>query len=123
MITGFFQFLGQHTTAPIHALTYGDDEAFPCVVVTLISSIADYSCDGATGYVKARLQVDVFAPRYADAVALNESLRSMLDSYTGTFPDGTFVANITRDNTTDQFEPAGRLYRIQSDWFVTYDQQ
>lgn len=95
----------------------------PCIVYQLVSSVSQYSNDGPSGFVTARMQLTAWAASYADAKALDAAVRAALDGYTGTLPDGTDVANVLIDNGLDYYEKDSRLFRVSTDYRVLYSQQ
>lgn len=92
----------------------------PSASYQLITAVPDYTLDGPTGMVKARIQIDTWASTYAGSKALTEAIRLLLDGYAGVLPDGTAVQNIWRENVTDSFEPGSRLYRTLTDWRIIF---
>lgn len=89
----------------------------------VISAIPDYTFDGPTGMVTARVQIDTWASAYGAAKALAQAIKLILDDYTGTLPDGTHVDSARRDNVaTDGFDQDARLYRVQTDFKLIYSE-
>ena len=96
-------------------------KAYPVATLQLISSVPEYTLDGPTGLVKARLQIDHFGTDYLSCKTAAAAFRQILDGYKGTLPDGTQVSSMTRLNATDSFESDSRLYHTQTDWSALYD--
>jgi hypothetical protein len=107
----------------LYPLILPDTPTFPAATYQLISSVPEETNDGPTGFVKARIQTDTWSNSYASCKALAKALRVLLDGFTGTLPNGVAVSNIIRDNSSDYIEPVSRLYRVQTDWLVMYDEQ
>jgi hypothetical protein len=107
----------------LYPLLLPEAAALPSATYQLISSVPEYTNDGPTRMVKARVQIDVWSDSYATCKTLTDALRVLLDGFTGTLPNGVAVSNIIRDNSSDYIEPVSRLYRVQTDWLVIYDEQ
>jgi hypothetical protein len=97
--------------------------ALPSVTYQTISSVAQYTNDGATGFTVNRIQIDVWSDGYISGKTLSEAIRNVLDGYSGVLSDGTQVLNIMRDNVSDLYENQAYLYRVQTDWLVQFNQQ
>ena len=95
----------------------------PSATYQTISSVTDYTNDGSTGCVKARVQFDCFASDYADAKTLSNTIRLVLEGYAGTLPNGPPVLAIWTDNMTDSYSQDTRLYRVSADYRIVYVQQ
>jgi len=87
----------------------------PAVVWTVaVGQDMGYSTQGASGLIKKSFQFDSYANKYMDAVKTSDSIRSLLQSYSGILPDGSSVNGviITRDMDI-AWEPGagGYVYR------------
>jgi hypothetical protein len=87
----------------------------PAIVFTVaVTADLGYSAQGASGLRKKTLQFDSYATKYNDAVKVSDSIRSILQSYSGVLPDGTSVNGciVTRDMDM-AYEPGttGYAYR------------
>jgi hypothetical protein len=69
----------------------------------------DMNCDGPSGVTEMRIVLDCLAVRYVDARSLARSVKSLLNAYAGTFPDGTRIYS-TRVNLVDRFNDGSRVY-------------
>jgi hypothetical protein len=95
----------------------------PSVTFRVISKIPDYTLDGATGMITARVQIDAWAAVYGDAKQLAQAIHDALNDFSGTFPDGTAVQNVwLADAATDGFDADARLYRVQADYRLIYSE-
>jgi hypothetical protein len=110
-------------SARIYPLLLPDSPVLPSVTYQTISSVSQYSNDGATGFTINRIQIDVWGSGYLSVKTLSEAIRSVLEDYTGVLSDGTQVLNIMRANVTDLYENQAYLYRVQTDWLVQFAQQ
>lgn len=68
-----------------------------------------------------RVQIDTFAPTYAEAIALAELIRKRIDGYKGAMGSvtvqGTFFAN-----ERDGYEPESKLYFVSRDYFIWHEE-
>lgn len=58
----------------IHPVKLPQAGAFPAVVYTVISGVRNYNQDGQTDLVPYLVQIDCFADRYADCVAMRDAI-------------------------------------------------
>lgn len=103
----------------IYPLLLSEDTKLPAVTYQVISTVTDYSNDGATGLTMTRLQTDAWANSYAQCKAASDAIRHALGAFTG-IVSGVYIANVIRDNVTDYFDSASRLYRVQTDWKILH---
>jgi len=94
----------------------------PAATYKAISSITQYTMGGSVGMVTTRMQFDCFASDYLDAKNIATAIRLVLENYTGTLTDGTFVNAIWVANVTDSYESDVRLYRTSIDFKIVYAQ-
>ena len=78
----------------------------------------DYATTGPVATTTIRLQIDVWASTYAQAKQIDHAVRSSLECYSGTLPDGTHVDTITLDSSADLYEETARYYRVSSDYLI-----
>lgn len=109
--------------ARIYPLLLPDSPVLPSVTYQTISSVPQYTNDGATGFTINRVQIDVWGSGYLSVKTLSEAIRSVLEDYTGVLSDGTPVLNIMQANVTDLYESQAYLYRVRTDWLVQFAQQ
>jgi hypothetical protein len=50
-----------------------------------------YHAQGASGLRKKRFQIDSYAFKYMDSVKTSDSVRTLLESFSGIFPDGSSI--------------------------------
>lgn len=99
------------TKAPLPAATY-----------QVISNVPSYSMDGLV-YAKARLQIDAWGNTYSAVCNVAAAIRTVLDRYSGTLPNGLIVSTCTIDDgPADLFEPDSLLYRAKTDYVLLYSQ-
>lgn len=67
------------------------DPTNPSVVYNVVVTGDVYSVAGATGFRNKRIQFDSYASEYTDSVKTSDAIRSVLKSFKGVLPDGTFV--------------------------------
>lgn len=90
-------------------------QPLPGLVLNVISDPGDHTLDGPTGDGRARVQADVWALTYAQAVAGGRAVRAALDGHSG----GRFRAILFADRrTTRNTGGADEPYRDSLDFFV-----
>jgi len=94
-----------------------------------ISGPADKSLAGANGRVIARIQIDCWAVRYADAKALASAVKTAMNAAEGADlpdddspPDTLRIGAVTLDNDQDTYEPdtLPRIRRVILDYLIAY---
>jgi hypothetical protein len=82
-----------------------------------------YSTQGASGLIKKSVQFDSYANKYSDVVKTSDSIRALLQNYSGVLPDNTSVNGviITRDMDVS-WEPGagGYVFRRLLEMDVMY---
>lgn len=92
----------------------------PAVTYRLVSTTDLNTLKGPVGCVQVRIQLDSWGATYTDARALTDALRTLLNGYTGTLPNGVVVQNIWRDSEESGFDEYVRLPYVQTDWMIIY---
>ena len=103
----------------VYPLVLPTKAPLPCVTYQVISNVPMYTMDGLS-FSKARVQINAWGLAYEDAAKVTETIRTVLDGYFGTLPNGLAVGTLFRDNGTDQYEPDSLLYSTRTDWVVIY---
>ena len=106
----------------LYLLNLPETPAMPAVTMRLVSTKEDYTLDGPLGLVQVRLQIDSYAAMYSDAKAVSTALRSLLNGYSGTLPNGCEVFDISRDGEQSGFDEYVELPYIQTDWLVLFSE-
>ena len=97
--------------------------SYPCATMRTISSVPQYTNDGPTGFINARIQIETWSADYYTGKSLADAIRVALDGFYGVLPDGTAVLNILRDNGgTDYYEQDSEMHCVQVDYRVMYAQ-
>jgi hypothetical protein len=108
-----------------------DGPLLPALTYTRISGPADKTLAGANGRVVARVQLDCWAERYAEAKALAAAVKAAMDALEGTaIPDDDSppafvkIGAVTRDNEQDVYEPdtLPRIRRVILDYLVAHQE-
>lgn len=107
----------------VYPLILPSAPTLPSLTYQSISSVAQYTMDGPTGLVTARVQTEAWSDSYSTAKALAAAVRTLLDGYSGTLPNGVPVLDIRCDNALDTYEKDARLYRVHTDWLIQYAAQ
>jgi hypothetical protein len=100
-----------------------DLASYPCITYQTVSYVPDYTSDGATGFVQARLVFNCWGVGYLQAGQIRDALIKALGGYMGKLPDGTQVFLIRVANGEDYFDPDNRLYRATLHVIVQYAEQ
>lgn len=95
------------------------------LVLNRVSGPRDYHLAGASGYVRSRVQVDAYAPRYGDAKAAARAVAAALSGYSGSVA-GTAIQGIFVDGERDLTgaDPGGvtPLFRVSIDLIIHHDE-
>ena len=90
-----------------------EGEVFPCLVFFVVSDVPLECHDGPSRLSFAHVQFSCFAKRYADARALRDALKALLESFTGPLaPGGTQIGNARWMSDHDSFESSTRVYHV-----------
>ncbi|MDD2728174.1 DUF3168 domain-containing protein [Malikia sp.] len=81
----------------------------PYIVYQRVSSSSENTLDGRSGLVNTRMQIDVFARTYAQALSVTSAIDGLMDAWE--------VQNISI-LSADSFEPDTRLHRVTSDYSI-----
>jgi hypothetical protein len=94
---------------------------YPCLRYQRVSGPRDYTHNGASGWVRGRVQFDAYAPTYAGAKALFNAVRSRLSGFKGTMATVT-VGSCLLLNEMDAWEeePEPNIYRLPFDFMIQY---
>ena len=76
---------------------------FPAVTYHRVSTPHDHNLDGGSGWVRIRLQVDVWDNTYKGVEDVAEALRGVLQGYQGSM-GSTYINGILLDNEVDMSE-------------------
>lgn len=112
--------------ARVYPMVEPENPAYPCARYRVISNPSTYLVSGAPArYANIRIQVDSLSggasgARYSDAKAAQAAIRTALDLFVGTLPDGTKVTGIFVKNETDGYGQDGRTYVCSTDFEVNY---
>ncbi len=97
----------------------------PYVVLNRVSGNRDYHMAGASGYVRSRVQVDVYAETYGSAQTTVRAVRDAVSGFAGTV-GGTQIQFITveseRDLPVDDAGNITNLFRISIDLMIHHDE-
>jgi hypothetical protein len=88
-----------------------------------LSSVPTYTLDG-TPMITTRVEYTAWSSTYATAKTASEAIRSTLDRYTGTLPNGIAVALCWRTGVAvDSYDTERRAYTSSLDFRVTHSPQ
>ena len=107
----------------IFPLLLPDTAKLTAATYQVISSVNQYTLDGSLHQVTARIQLDAWAKDYSPCAAVREAIRSVLDEFRGSLPDGTLVLNTWLADERDVYEEQGFLFRASADWKIVFRPQ
>ena len=84
------------------------------------SDISEDANDGPVGVAETRVIFDCLNPRYLTARNLALTLKSLLNCYKGTLPDGTVVQHVKSANLVDRFDDGSRISCTSFHALITY---
>ena len=108
------------TQARLAPLVFPENGPKPASTYQRISTRGTESLDGPVDVTTARLQFDHWGARWMDVRAAGDAYDALLDGFSGTLPDGTVVFSIVLDSSKDLYEQESRLYRVSSDYLITF---
>ena len=98
-------------------------EAVPAIVLFLISQTGEYVYRGASSLKFARVQCDLYAETYGEALALEKVFVAVVDRYRGKFGNTVFNG-IFLDNRREGDDPgkndAAQLFRVSIDLLIKH---
>ena len=86
-----------------------DVNLWPCITLQSPSDVSENANDGPVGEAVSRVVFDCLAPRYLTARNLALALKTILNGYSGTLPDGTEIESAESVNLTDRFDDGSRV--------------
>lgn len=96
------------------------DPTLPALVMFRVSGPRIGHLTGASGWGKARIQIDSWAETYLGAQALAAGVRGSLHRYIGTLT--TVKVAISLDNERDDYDDEVEWYRVIQDYTVTHSE-
>jgi hypothetical protein len=97
---------------------------YPCVMYFRVSTVRDYHQGGSDRVPTARIQINSYAPKYADAKALAKAVFDVLDGFSGTLGDleGANVLGIFSDDEMDDYDDELKVEVVVQDFRIVYDE-
>lgn len=92
---------------------------YPSISYQIISQTTEPNLDERSRIQTARVQVDAWSKDYDTAITLSGHVRDLLDGYKGTH-SGIHFAECWQQNETDLYEDKVGVYRVTSDFQVTF---
>ncbi len=101
------------------------EATMPYLVYQRVSGKPVTSYQGANKLQEARIRLSVYAASALKAVQLAEAIKLTFAVWTGTFPDGTPVQNVTLEMEADDAEPIphGTIYARHMDYSFQFIDQ
>jgi hypothetical protein len=103
----------------IYPIVLPEAPAYPAATYLTLSQVPDYTSDGNSNYCNYRVQIESFGNTYADAKNVYAAIFAALDSFSGTWPDGTIIGNIRLITSSDFYDSDSRIYRTRTDYIIT----
>lgn len=97
--------------------------ALPATVLTVVSEETIYTYRDAGNLISSRVQVDIYAGTYGDAVTADRLLVSAISGYSGTVGDTEFLAVFLEsrfDATETPAAGSAPIHRISRDLMVKH---
>ena len=91
----------------VYPLLRAEGSALPAIVYSRVSNAPINSLDGSSGLDAVRIQIDTYAATYAQAKAIADQVRGLMQA-------GLFKALLQTD--FDAYEPDTKLFRVTQDF-------
>lgn len=98
-----------------------DPPELPALVYQRIATRRPVSYDGPSGFVRARVQLDIWSKSYGEARTIAGAVRRALLGYRGPM-GGLEVAIPDQASDLDLFEPDTGLYRVSMDFIIWHEE-
>jgi len=115
-------------TGRVYAMRIPQGATIPCLTFQRISTprISTHDTSGATGDLSnPRFQFDAWAESQAEAKAISDALRGILNGKTGaigTAPRAYTIRAALADNEAPEYDPESKLYRSRSDYMIWHEE-
>lgn len=108
----------------IFPLALQEGSALPALSYFRVSTVRDYTHGGASGLVRARIQVDCWAATYAAVKSLAAQVVASLSGFSGTMggAGGVLTGRVLAQVEVDLPEPEAGIYHIALDWDIGYSE-
>lgn len=97
--------------------------ALPAVVLTTISEVTSYAYSGPVDLISTRVQADIYAGTYAEAVSTDRQLVAAVNGYRGTVGSTDFAGIFLESRFDETDTPAAGatpIHRISRDLMVKH---
>jgi hypothetical protein len=92
---------------------------YPNVVLNKIDAFVNYHLQGASGYVSSRVQIDVYAAKFAEANTIAGQIKALLSGHSGGDIQAIFIESERNLPAADAGEVTS-LFRTSIDITVHY---
>jgi hypothetical protein len=99
-----------------------EEALLPGIVLSQVSGAGIPTMDGPDPLHTARIQVSCYGETFADAKSLARAVRTTLEGYAGTLPDGTAVGQTILVSEMDAFEDAPNSFGCPVDFEFWYSE-
>ena len=122
--TGFFDLLtetlGTDVSDRIHPMVLPQGGCYPAVTYQQVSGNSEQHLQGRSALRFARFQVDIWSPRYLQALEVAHTLRVALDGYRGMAGTDYEITHGELSLDRDTYEEGIEAFRFQQDYELTY---
>lgn len=105
----------------VHPGVLPDPPVLPAITYTRVSTRRPVTYDGPHGFVRTRMQLDVWAPSRSQARAVADELRRALLGYRGRMGE-TEVAIPEQSIDEDLDEPEDGLARVMTEFIIWHEE-
>ncbi|MCK1541444.1 DUF3168 domain-containing protein [Bradyrhizobium sp. 179] len=95
------------------------------VVYTRISGEGDYHMQGASGYVRPRVQIAAWAPTVDGAATLANAVKNRIDGYSGEMGTGSNIVRVQgvfQAVEREMYDDIVQMYAVMRDFFIHYEE-
>ena len=122
-----------YVAARIYFMRAPQNTAAPYITLFKVSAPRDATLDGASGLVRGRIQVDVYAETYMGSKDIAAAVKAALVDYSGDMANSGFpyvlpsdfgvpVNGVDCDDESDYWEEENKLYHVQMDFLIWYNE-
>jgi hypothetical protein len=113
--------LGQIIGGRLTPVLLPEGSPMPAMTYRIVASRSEPTFSGS-GAQKLRVQFDAYSSdTYDNAAAARDALRSLLNGYSGTLSDGTFLQAAELIQQIDFYENDARQFRCMSEFYLSFN--
>jgi hypothetical protein len=113
---------GGGTNCRLYPGTIAEEAALPAAAFARVGGRRQLTVGGPEALIRARFQFTTAAQTYDECVTAMEALIGILHGYSGAFPNGIVVQQISMlGDLIDEFDIGSRMYARHCDFEVIYN--